>query len=110
MIDDYPLIEASFLKQYGIRIRTTDMTSGEFYNLLSGLMEDTPLGHIVEIRSEEDSEKLKKFTPEMKKIRNEWRTKIMEENHKKAQQISADERKKNNDMIREMFERAFRKK
>lgn len=49
------------------------MTWDEFATLLGGLNGETPLGHIVSIRSETDKEKLKKFTPEEKKIRNDWR-------------------------------------
>lgn len=48
------------------------MSYQEFISLLGGLMEDTPLGRIVSIRAEKDSERLKNFTPEQKKIRNEW--------------------------------------
>lgn len=49
------------------------MTWDEFVTLLAGVNSDTPLGHIVSIRSENDKEKLKNFTPEEKRIRNEWR-------------------------------------
>lgn len=71
--EDWPLIEASFLKQYGIRIRKEDdMSYEEFCNLISGIMHDTPLGQIVSIRAEKDSEVIKKFTKEQKRIRNEW--------------------------------------
>lgn len=45
----------------------------EFKALLSGLGPDTPLGRMVQIRSEEDEELLKYFTPEQKRIRREWR-------------------------------------
>ena len=41
--------------------------------LVSGLLSDTPLGNIIQIRSENDKDALKNFTPEMHKIRNEWR-------------------------------------
>lgn len=76
LIDDYELIEASFAQQYGIRLRKEeDMPWGEFITLLGGLNGETPLGHIVSIRSERDSEKIKKFSPQERKIRNEWRTK-----------------------------------
>lgn len=51
------------------------MLWGEFTTLLGGLNGETPLGHIVSIRSERDSEKLKKFSPQERKIRNEWRAK-----------------------------------
>lgn len=49
------------------------MSWDEFATLLAGLSGETPLGHIVSIRSENDKEKLKNFSPEEKRIRNEWR-------------------------------------
>lgn len=75
LIDDFHLIEASFLKQYGIRLRTTEMLWSEFQALLEGLMHDTPLGQIVAVRSEKDPEILKNFTSEQRKIRQEWKSK-----------------------------------
>ena len=50
------------------------MSWGEFSTLLAGIMPETPLGQIVSIRSEDDKETLKHFTPEQHKIRNEWRS------------------------------------
>lgn len=44
----------------------------EFCDLVSGLDPETPLGRMVQIRTENDKDRLKQFTPEMKKIRNEW--------------------------------------
>lgn len=73
LFDDWELIEASFLKQYGIRLRTEDdMSWSEFCSLLSGIMPDTPLGQVVTIRSEKDPKVLKNFTREQKRIKNEW--------------------------------------
>lgn len=61
--------------QYSIRLRAEpDMTWDEFCTLLAGIMPETPLGQVVQIRSENDREKLKNFTPEQKRIRNEWRS------------------------------------
>lgn len=71
--DDYPLIEASFLEQYGIRLRETDDLSwDEFCTYLSGLNEKTPLGKIVAIRSEKDPKIIKEMTEDQKRIRREW--------------------------------------
>lgn len=71
--EDYDLIEASFAKQYGIRLsRENDMSWAEFCSLLSGLMPDTPLGQIVSIRSETDSKIIKNFSKEQRKIRSDW--------------------------------------
>ena len=47
----------------------------EFKALLCGIGPKTALGRIVSIRLEDDKETLKHFTPEMKKIRNEWQIK-----------------------------------
>lgn len=70
------MIESSFAQQYGIRLRREeDMSWDEFVTLLCGLNGDTPLGHIVSIRSEKDPERIKKFTAAEKKIRNEWNMK-----------------------------------
>ncbi|MDE6210075.1 MAG: bacteriophage Gp15 family protein [Lachnospiraceae bacterium] len=70
---DWELIEASFLKQYGIRLRSEDnMSWSEFCSLLSGIMPDTPLGRVVAIRSEKDLKVIKNFTKEQKQIRNEY--------------------------------------
>lgn len=71
--EDWNLIESSFLKQYGIRLRQDDdMSYSEFCSLLSGIMPDTPLGQIVSIRAEKDPKILKDFTKEQRRIRSEW--------------------------------------
>lgn len=70
------MIASSFSTQYGIRLYQKDfkeMSWMEFRALLEGLGPDTPLGRIVSIRSEQDKDVLKNFTPEQKRIRNEWR-------------------------------------
>ncbi len=73
IFDDWELIEASFLKQYGIRLRTeNDMLYPEFCSLLSGIMHDTPLGQIVSIRAEKNPEVIRNFSDEQKRIRSEW--------------------------------------
>lgn len=73
LIDDWDLIESSFLKQYGIRLRTEDdMSWQEFCSLLSGIMPDTPLGQIVSIRAEKDPKVIKEFNKDQKRIRSEW--------------------------------------
>lgn len=66
---------SSFQAQYGLRLsRELDgMSWDEFRDLLTGLGPDTPLLRVVAIRSEEDREILKQFTPSQKKLRMEWR-------------------------------------
>lgn len=48
------------------------MKWAEFRALIEGLSADTPLGRIVQIRSERDPEILKKFTPGQMRIHDEW--------------------------------------
>lgn len=101
LFEDWELIDSSFTAQYGIRLRNEpDMTWDEFCTLLSGIMPKTPLGQIVSIRSEEDEEMLKSFTREQHKIRDEWRSKQLEEmtDEEKEQQIKE---------IQELFKQAF---
>lgn len=46
----------------------------EFKDLLIGIGPDTALGRVVAIRSEDRKEVLENFTPEQKRIRDEWQT------------------------------------
>jgi hypothetical protein len=41
--------------------------------MVSGLMDDTPLGRVVMIRSEKDRERIKNFSPEQRKIQSDWK-------------------------------------
>ena len=77
LCDDWDLIVASFLSQYGIRLSRDleGMSWREFSYLLGSISGDTPLGRIVAIRAENDPETLKHFTAEEKRIRNEYRRK-----------------------------------
>lgn len=85
--------------QYGIRLRQEpDMTWDEFCVLLSGLGPKTPLGNIVSIRSENDKNVLKYFTPEQKKIRSDWQK-------RKAKKKPVDMNQYMKDM--QMFEKMF---
>lgn len=66
------MIEASFASQYGIRLYKEDLAYPEYRRLFNGLMDTTPLGKIISIRSEKDKDVLKRFGPNEKKIRNDW--------------------------------------
>jgi hypothetical protein len=76
--DDWALIVASFQSEYGIRLsRDLDgMKWAEFSSYINGLGSETPLGRIVSIRAEDRAEVLKDFTPEQRRIRNEYRQKL----------------------------------
>ena len=96
--DDWELIASSLKTQYGYSIRKEidNMSWAELCSDISGLMHDTPLGNIVEIRSEEDKEKLKYFTQEQKNIRWKYRTKM-------AQNMDKEEFKRAISDLQKMF-------
>lgn len=98
LIDDFDLIESSFAQQYGIRLRNEidSMKWGEFSSLLSGLNGDTALGNIVRIRSEKNTENIKNFTENEKKIRSEWL-------NKNAKQVSRENYEQAIESIKNMF-------
>lgn len=87
--DDWDLIASSLKTQYGYSIRKEidNMSWAELCSDISGLMRDTPLGNIVQIRSEDDRERLKSFTQDQKDIRWKYRMKM-------AQNMNKDEFKK----------------
>ena len=76
--DDWELIASSLKTQYGYSIRKEikNMSWAELSSDISGLMGDTPLGNIVQIRSEDDRERLKNFTQDQKNIRWKYRMKM----------------------------------
>lgn len=100
LVEDWDLIEASFVTQYGIRLRETDMQWDEFCTLLSGIMPKTPLGQVVSIRSEEDKETLKTFNDHQRKIRQDWRS-------KQARLRTEEENELMMKKLEHMFEKAF---
>lgn len=85
------------------------MSWGEFCTLLAGIMPKTPLGQIVSIRSEDDEEILKNFTPEQNRIRSEWRMKMMNKQHNEISQMTDEEKNTQVKKIEEMFKNAFGK-
>jgi len=70
---DAVLIEQSIAKQYGVLPAAQgDLPYQDWEKLVSGLMDDTPLGRVVYARSETDQNALKGFTPWQKQIRADW--------------------------------------
>ncbi len=76
------------------------MSWSEFCTLLAGIMPKTPLGQVVSIRSEEDKDILKHFTPEQHKIRNDWR-------NRQVVEMSEEEKKEKIKELQEIFAKAF---
>jgi len=70
---DRVLIEQSIAKQYGVLPSAQgDLRYSDWAKMVSGLMDDTPLGRVVGTRMEQDREILKHYTPEQRRIRSEW--------------------------------------
>lgn len=70
---DAELIEQSLAKQYGVLpVDQAELPYWEWARLVGGLMDDTPLGRVVAIRTEQDRERIRQFTPWQRAIRNEW--------------------------------------
>lgn len=51
------------------------MSWDEFSDLIGGLNDETALVRVAMIRTENDPERLKDFTPEQRAMRNEWQRK-----------------------------------
>lgn len=68
------MIVSSFAQQYGIRLyyEYETIPCEEFRQLLSGLNSETPLGYVVQTRSEKDYKKIKEMSKNEKEIREKW--------------------------------------
>lgn len=49
-----------------------DLSYSDWAKLVSGLMNDTPLGKVIEIRSEDDPDIIKNMNADQLAIRNRW--------------------------------------
>lgn len=70
---DKVLIEQSIATQYGILpSQQGDLPYSEWSKLVSGLMDDTPLGRVVAVRTETDRKVISQFSPWQRQIRADW--------------------------------------
>lgn len=70
---DKVLIEQSIATQYGILPgQQGDLPYSEWSKLVSGLMDDTPLGRVVAVRTETDRKVISQFSPWQRQIRADW--------------------------------------
>lgn len=90
--------------QYPNKDLFADMEYREFLILLSGIMPETPLGKIIQIRSEADSDVLKHYTPEQKQIRDNW---LEKQRIIKMKSMTEEERQEDIRKIQEIFAQAF---
>ena len=70
---DAVLIQQSIATQYGILPRDQgELPWPEWSKLVSGLMDDTPLGRVVAVRGESDPKVIAQMSPWQKKLRAQW--------------------------------------
>lgn len=70
---DRVLIEQSVAKQYGVLpSKQENLHYSDWSKMVSGLMDDTPLGRVVGVRCEIDKDIIKNYTPEQRAVRDEW--------------------------------------
>lgn len=81
------------------------MSWDEFCALLAGITADTPLGQIVRIRSEQDREIVRRFTPAQREIRRKWQARRA----KQLQQTGSGEIGQQMDMLISALQSAFSK-
>lgn len=67
------LIEQSIATQYGILPQDQgELSYPEWSKLVSGLMDNTPLGRVVAVRGEQDRKMIAQMSSWQRKIRSEW--------------------------------------
>lgn len=70
---DSVLIEQSIATQYGILPDAQgELSYPEWAKLVSGLMDNTPLGRVVSVRGENDPKAIAQMGPWQRRIRAEW--------------------------------------
>ena len=97
------MIVSSFLSQYGLRLKTKEFETvswAEFKALIAGLSSETVLGRIVSIRSEKDKNVIKHFSPEQRRIYDEW-------NQRRAKKIDQETFEKEMAGLEQMFAAMF---
>lgn len=67
------MIARSIAKQYLVLpSEQEDLRYSDWAQMVSGLMDDTPLGQVVRIRMENNPDVTKNFTPAQRQIKNDW--------------------------------------
>ena len=76
----------------------------EWAKLVSGLMDDTPLGRVVATRSETDRKIIEKMTPWQQRIRSEWQS---FQTQKLVRETSPSDARAQMDQLERMLARLF---
>lgn len=100
---DRVLIEQSIATQYGVLPDAQgDLSYQAWSKLVSGLMDDTPLGRVVSVRAEEDRKVIAKMSPWQRQIRSDWQS-----FKAKRQEESPELLRQQMSQLEEMLARAF---
>lgn len=98
------LIEQSIATQYGILPQDQgELPYPEWSKLVSGLMDNTPLGRVVAVRGETDQKIIAQMGPWQKNIRSEWRAFVAS----KAAQAPREDMKAQMASLERMLAQAF---
>ena len=74
LVYDERVILQSVAAQYGVLpAAQREMPWPEWLTLVAGLMDGTPLGHLVAVRTEHDPAVLRRLTPWQQRARAQWR-------------------------------------
>lgn len=84
---DAVLIEQSIATQYGILPKDqAELPYDEWAKLVSGLMDNTPLGKVVETRGETDQKVIAQMNSWQRKIRADWQAFLAEKAKRQPRQ------------------------
>lgn len=98
------LIEQSIATQYGILPSDQmELPYPEWSKLVSGLMDNTPLGRVVSVRGERDQKIVSQMSPWQRNIRAEWRAFVAS----KATQAPREDLKAQMASLEKMLAKAF---
>ena len=101
---DAVLIEQSIATQYGILpADQSELPYAEWSKLVSGLMDNTPLGRVVVVRGEQDQKIIAQMNLWQRKIRAEWNSFVAS----KATQKSPEELRAQMASLEQMLAKAF---
>ncbi|MEG0168188.1 MAG: hypothetical protein RR709_10035 [Ruthenibacterium sp.] len=98
------LIEQSIAKQYGVLPSAQeDLPYTDWAKLVSGLMDDTPLGRVVSVRSEKDRDAVHNMTAWQHQMRSDWNAFTAKRLAQRPKQQTAAEMANLEKMIAKMF-------
>lgn len=110
IIFDKELIEQSLAKQYHVLpSEQGNLSYSDWAKLVSGLMDDTPLGRVVAIRTETNKDIIKGFNVAQNEIRRNWNKFKAKKKSRDVATKSKENLKKQMDILEKMIANLFGK-